>query len=295
VFFDAAATSQRFSTLQKAIAAGKHLYSEKPLAPTVAQGKALLREAQMRGLKHGVVEDKLGLPGLGRLAQVARSGELGRIAGFRLEFGWWIFDGTHRPSQRPSWNYKEGGGLLLDMYPHWRYVIEGLIGPVVRVASADWTATPERIDENGTHYHVPVEDSAATLVEIEGGVFGTILSSWATRVRRDDLFTLQIDGSRASALATLHRCYLQPAAQTPEIAHFNVAEDIGPDYRKQWTELPPVGPAMNPYRVGWEQFLRHAAAGAPLASDFSAGIRDVAFAEVCQRSMAERTWIEMPA
>jgi predicted dehydrogenase len=295
LFFDAAPTAQRFSTLQKAIAAGKHVYSEKPLAPTLAQAKALLREAQARALKHGVVEDKLGLPGLRRLAEVALSGELGRIAGFRLEFGWWIFDGTERATQRPSWNYKEGGGLLFDMYPHWRYVIEGLIGPVLRVASAHWIATPERIDEDGTRYRVPVEDSAATLVEIEGGVFGTILSSWATRVRRDDLFTLQIDGSRASALATLHRCYLQPAAQTPEIAHFNIAKDIGTDYRTHWTELPSLGAGKIPYRAGWESFLRHVAVDAPLASDFSAGIRDVAFAEVCQRSMAERSWIEMPA
>ncbi len=294
VFFDAAATAQRLSTLQKAIAAGKHVYSEKPLALTVAQGKALLREVQARALKHGVVEDKLGLPGLRRLAEVARSGELGRIVGFRLDFGWWIFDGIDRPAQRPSWNYKEGGGLLLDMYPHWRYVIEGIIGIVLRVASAHWTTTPERIDEDGKRYRVPVEDSATTLVEIEGGVFGTILSSWATRMRRDDLFTLQIDGSRASALATLHRCYLQRAAQTPAIAHFNIAKDSGADYRSDWTELPPLSPGMNPYRAGWESFLRHVAAGAPLASDFSAGIRDVAFAEACHRSMAQRSWIDMP-
>ena len=293
IFFDAAATAQRSPTLQKAIAAGKHVYSEKPLAPTVAQARALLEQAQARGLKHGVVEDKLGLPGLRQLAEFARSGELGRMVGFRLEFGWWIFDGTDRRVQRPSWNYKEGGGLVLDMYPHWRYVIEGVIGPILRVASAHWTATPERVDENGTPYRVPVEDSAATLVEIEGGVFGTIFSSWATRVRRDDLFTLQIDGSRASALATLHRCYVQRTAQTPATAHFNVAKDIGADYRSDWTELPPPGPGMNPYRIGWEQFLRHVAADAPLASDFSAGIRDVAFAEACHRSMAERTWIAM--
>ena len=294
IFFDAAATAQRISTLEKALAAGKHVYSEKPLAPTVAQGKALLREAQARGLKHGVVEDKLGLPGLRQLGSFLRAGELGRVAGFRLEFGWWIFDGSERASQRPSWNYKKGGGLILDMYPHWRYVIEGLIGPILRVASAHWTTTPERVDENGERYRVPVEDSAATLVEIEGGVFGTILSSWATRVRRDDLFTLQIDGSNASAIATLHRCYVQRAAQTPAIAHFNIAKDLGVDYRNDWTELPPLGAGINPYRAGWEEFLRHVSGNAPLHSDFAAGIRDVAFAETCERGMAERTWIAMP-
>jgi predicted dehydrogenase len=294
IFFDAAATAQRLSTLEKTIAAGKHVYSEKPLAPTVAQGRALLEQAKARGLKHGVVEDKLGLPGLRRLAELVRAGELGRLVGFRLEFGWWIFDGSDRPCQRSSWNYKQGGGLILDMYPHWRYVIEGIVGRILRVASTHWTATPERIDENGERYRVPVEDSAATLVEIEGGVFGMIFSSWATRVRRDDLFTLQIDGNRASALATLHRCYVQRAGETPTIAHFNIAKDQGIDYRNDWTELPALGPGVNPYRSGWEQFLRHVAADAPLTSDFAAGIRDVAFAESCQRSMAERTWIAMP-
>jgi predicted dehydrogenase len=293
VFFDAAATAQRLSTLEKAIAAGKHVYSEKPLAPTVAQGRALLAQAQARGLKHGAVEDKLGLPGLRRLAELVHTGELGRIVGFRLEFGWWIFDGFDRPSQRRSWNYKQGGGLVLDMYPHWRYVIEGIVGRILRVASTHWTAMLERIDEDGARYRVPVEDSAATLIELEGDVFGTIFSSWATRVRRDDLFTLQMDGSQASALATLHRCHVQRARETPTIAHFNIAKDLGIDYRNDWTELPPPGPSINPYRAGWEQFLRHVATDAPLASDFAAGIRDVAFAEACQRSMAERAWIEM--
>jgi predicted dehydrogenase len=230
IFFDAAATQQRVAVLEKAIAAGKHVYSEKPVAPTAAQGRALLQQAQRRGLKHGAVEDKVHLPGLQKLAALARSGELGRIVGFRLEFGWWVFDGSDRPCQRPSWNYRAGGGgLILDMYPHWRYVIETIVGRIVRLASSAWVATPERVDEGGSRYPVAVEDSAATLVELEGGAFGTILSSWATRVRRDDLLTLQVDGTRASAVAGLHRCRVQPAAQTPTIAHFSVMKDIDAD------------------------------------------------------------------
>jgi len=178
IFFDAAATGQRVGTLEKAIAAGKHVYCEKPLAPTLAQASALLQNARAQGRKHGVVEDKIHLPGLAKLAALTRAGALGRIVGFRLEFGWWVFDGTDRPCQRPSWNYRaDGGGLVLDMYPHWRYVIETIIGRMLRVASAEWTAVPERVDENGDRYDVAVEDSAATLVEIEGGAFGSIMSS----------------------------------------------------------------------------------------------------------------------
>jgi predicted dehydrogenase len=294
VLFDAAATQQRAAILERAIAADKHVYAEKPVAPTAAAGAVLLQAARARARKHGAVEDKVHLPGMQKLAALTRSGQLGCVVGFRLEFGWWVFDGSERPCQRPSWNYRAGGGLILDMYPHWRYVIENIVGRITRVASAEWTATPQRIDERGESYAVAVEDSAATLVEIEGGIFGTILSSWATRVHRDDLFTLQVDGTRGSAIAGLHRCHLQPMAATPSIAHFSVAKDLGTDYRSGWTETPPLASYINPYRVGWEDFLRHVAADAPLASDFAAGIRDVAFAEACRRSMAGRRWVEFP-
>jgi predicted dehydrogenase len=295
IFFDAAATQQRVAVLERAITAGKHVYSEKPVAPTAAQGLALLDAARARGLKHGAVEDKVHLPGLAKLAALTGSGALGRIVGFRLEFGWWVFDGSDRPCQRPSWNYRAGGGgLILDMYPHWRYVIESIVGRIARVASSEWIATPERIDEQGVRYDVAVEDSAATLVELENGAFGTILSSWATRVRRDDLLTLQVDGTKGSALAGLHQCHVQSGQETPAIAHFSVMKDIAADYREGWRQAPPLAHYRNPYRVGWEAFLRHVATGAPLACDFAAGIRDVAFAEACHRSMRERRWVEFP-
>ncbi|HET9815883.1 MAG TPA: Gfo/Idh/MocA family oxidoreductase [Xanthobacteraceae bacterium] len=295
IFFDAAATQQRVAVVEKAIAAGKHVYCEKPVAPTTALALTLLRQARSRGLKHGVVEDKVHLPGFRKLAALVARGELGRIVGFRLDFGWWVFDGSERPCQRPSWNYRSGGGgIILDMYPHWRYVIENIVGRIVAVASSAWIATPERIDEQGERYRVAVEDSAATLLEIEGGIFGTIASSWATRVRRDDLLTLQIDGTRGSAVAGLHRCRVQSNAQTPTIAHFSVMQDIGADYHSGWADVPPLPCYRNPYRVGWEAFLRHVATGAPLACDFTAGIRDVAFAEACHRSMEERRWVTFP-
>lgn len=298
IFFDAAATQQRVDVLHKAVAAGKHIYSEKPVAPTVSQAHELLQAMRARGLRHGAVEDKIYLPGLQKLARLMRDGDLGRVTGFRLEFGWWVFDGTDRPGQRPSWNYRRaggGGGLILDMYPHWRYVIETILGRIAVVSSASWTAVPERVDEKGDRYAVDVEDAAATLVELENGAFGTILSSWAARVRRDDLFTLQIDGTKASALAGLHRCHVQSLQHTPAVAHFSVMKDLGADYREGWTEAPPLIAYKNPYREGWEAFLRHIATGSPMPANFAAGIRDVQFAETCHRSMAERRWISFPA
>ncbi len=295
VFFDAAATHQREAMLERAIAAGKHIYSEKPVALSIERGQALLHAAQARGVKHGAVEDKLGLPGLQKLMHVVKSGALGRIVGFRVEFGWWVFDGTEVPCQRPSWNYQRnsGGGLILDMYPHWRYVIEGLLGPMRRVVTALSTATPERIDEQGARYTVDVEDTASTIVELESGAIGTILSSWATRVRRDDLLTFQIDGTKGSAIAGLHRCWTQSNAETPKTAHFSIANDLNIDYRAHWTEVTEGVSTTNPYRVGWENFLRHVATGAPMQADLAAGIRDVQFAQACYQSMREAKWIDL--
>ena len=209
VFFDAAATSQRQGVLEKAIAAGKNIYSEKPVAlsvekglgiaardecarPQARRGRGQARPARACGSCRGLRGEKF----------------FGRVTGFRIDFGWWVFDGTEVTCQRPSWNYqqKTGGGLILDMYPHWRYVIENTLGPIRRVITAMATATPQRIDERGARYEVDVEDNASTLIELESGAIGTIISSWATRVRRDDLLTFQIDGTNGSAIAGLHRC-----------------------------------------------------------------------------------------
>jgi predicted dehydrogenase len=295
VFFDAAATSQRQSVLEKAIAAGKNIYSEKPVALTVDKGLELLRAIKARGLKHGAVEDKLGLPGLQKLSRLAAINFFGRVTGFKIDFGWWVFDGTEVPCQRPSWNYRKngGGGLILDMYPHWRYVIENTLGPMRRVITSMSTATPARVDEQGARYDVDVEDQAATLIELENGATGTILSSWATRVRRDDLLTFQVDGTKASAVAGLHRCWTVTNAQTPRTAHFSIATDLNIDYRANWQEVDEPGPFKNPYRIGWENFLRHIVAGAPMQADFAAGIRDVQFAEACYRSVKDGTWVKL--
>jgi predicted dehydrogenase len=295
VFFDAAATHTRLGLLHRAVAAGKHIYTEKPVAPSVADGLALVRAAEARGLKHGAVEDKLSLSGLRKLAHLVEAGFFGRIVGFKLDFGWWVFDGTDTPAQRPSWNYKQsgGGGLTFDMYPHWRYVLEGLLGPISSIVSAAWTAQPVRVDENGARYQVDVDDSVATLVRLENGAVGTVTSSWATRVRRDDLITLQVDGAGGSAVAGLHRCHIQPAAETPKVASFSIMNDLNIDYRAQWGAAPEAGPPRNGYRDGWEGFLRHVVAGAPFGSSLRAGVRDVQLAEACRRSAAERTWVAM--
>lgn len=295
VFLDAAATRQRVGTLHKAIAAGKHIYSEKPVAPTVAEGLKLLAAAEAKGLKHGAVEDKIYLPGFQKLLGLMHDGFFGRVTGFRLDFGWWVFDGLERPSQRPSWNYRSsgGGGMTSDMYPHWRYVIEDILGPIRRVVTAATTAVPERADENGNRFAVDVDDHAMTLVELESGAAGTIVSSWATRVRGDDVLTLQVDGTGGSAVASVHRCWMQRAADTPVVQHINPDVDSGAEFRSAWQDVAGAASYSNPYRRGWEAFLRHLVAGTPLRADLRAGIRDVQLVEACYRSVTERKWIDI--
>jgi predicted dehydrogenase len=179
------------------------------------------------------------------------------------------------------------------MYPHWRYVIEGILGPISRVTTAVKTAIPGRVDEAGKTYHVDVDDTSITLAELTNGAVGTITCSWATRVRRDDLLTFQVDGTDGSAIAGLHRCWAQSATETPTIRHFNPATDIGYDYCGEWKEVDGAKSYANPYRIGWERFLRHVAIGEPLTSDFSAGVRDIRLAEACYRSAAEQKWMAL--
>ena len=295
VFFDAAVTVQRVPTLTKAIAAGKYIYSEKPVALSVSEGMSLLTAARARNLKHGAVEDKIFLPGLQKLAHLAGQKFFGRVTGFRLDFGWWVFDGFERKGQRPSWNYQRSGagGLIMDMYPHWRYVVESILGPIRRIVAATATAIPQRADESGTRYDVDVDDTSVTLVELDNGAIGTIVCSWATRVRRDDVLTFQIDGTGGSAIAGVHRCWTQSATDTPEVRHINPMVDIGFDYHRDWKEVSESVDPTNPYRIGWERFLRHIVASEPLASDLSAGIRDLRLVQACYRSAAEGRWITL--
>jgi len=294
VFFDAGHTGGRAARLRAALAAGKHIYTEKPFVTEISDGLEIGRLAVERGVKLGVVEDKLFMPGPTKLRLVCQSGQLGRIVNFRLDFGYWIFSHPDGGLQRPSWNYRksDGGSMILDMYPHWRYLVEGIVGPIRRVVTAAWTAIPERLDEDGAPYGVDTDDSTATLVELENGAFGTITSTWATRVKRDDLVVFQVDGTDGSATAGIHRCYVQSLAATPR-ALFDPNRDHDRDYHADWLTAPYAPPFTNGYRMGWEAFIRHVVADAPLVANATAGLRDVALAKACQASVEEERWIPL--
>jgi predicted dehydrogenase len=296
VFMDCAATGGRAALVRKAIAAGKHIHVEKPTAGTVEEALELGRLAKRAGLKHGVIQDKLFLPGFAQLLALKQAGFFGRIIAVRIEQGSWIFDGIERECQRPSWNYRraDGGGLALDMMAHWRYMLDRLAAPVVRVTSQLGTAMPERIDERGQRYSVDVEDTVHALLRLEGGAMATITNSWATRVRRDDTMCVQIDGTGGSAVAWRHRCLTQSAADTPE-GFLAAARPGGIDFTAHWTQVPDAGPHKNPYRQCWELFLRHLGEDAPYLPTLLEGAKAVQLAELVYRSHAEGKWLDVPA
>ena len=294
IYFDATATGGRPERLSAAIAAGKHVYTEKPLAGDVEQALALARQAKQAGIKHGIVQDKLFLPGLKKLRKLYDSGFFGRVLSVRLDFGWWVFDGEFQTAQRPSWNYRRatGGGLILDMFAHWRYIFDRLLGPIEAVSCREMTAQPRRIDESGQPYDVDVEDHAFAIFELEGGAIAQVSSSWASRVKRDDLLQIQIDGTEGSAVCGLHRCFVQPLVATPRPL-FDAERPQMVVFDDEWQEMPTLDPFKNSYREGWELFLRHVVEDGPFPSPLIEGAKGVQLAEACHQSHRERRWITL--
>jgi predicted dehydrogenase len=294
IYFDANATGGRPERAHSALVAGKHVYLEKPVANRLDDALALARAAARSGLKHGVVQDKLFLPGLTKLRKLYETGFFGRVLSVRLDFGWWVFDGEITPAQRPSWNYRSatGGGLVFDMFAHWRYIFDRLLGEIKSVSCHRTAAIPHRRDEAGAWYDVDVEDHAFAIFELAGGVPALVSSSWASRVKRDDLLQIQIDGTQGSAVCGLHRCFIQPLAATPR-PFFDPERPQPMVFDAQWQEMPDIEPVRNGYRCGWELFLRHVAEDGPFAATLLDGARMVQLAEACHQSHAERRWVDL--
>jgi predicted dehydrogenase len=295
VYFDAQATSAREASLARAIAAGKHVYTEKPLADTAEGALRLARQARQAGVVNGVVQDKLFLPGMIKLRRLVREGFFGQILSARLEFGYWVFEGDSVPAQRPSWNYRgeDGGGIVLDMFPHWQYLLEDLLGPVTALYTRQVTHIPRRWDEAGRPYEVTAGDAAYALLEFENGAVASVNSSWAVRVNRRELVELQVDGTQGSAVAGLRHCTVQPRACTPmPVWNPDLPDPL--DYPAQWAEVPDHQVFDNGFKVQWELFLRHAAAGTPFPWDLAEGAKGVQLARLALQSSAEGRRLDVP-
>lgn len=295
VYFDAQVTQQRYSGVKAAIAAGKHIYCEKPSGETTAQALELYALAEAAGIKHGVVQDKLWLPGFLKLKHLIDTGFFGRILSVRGEFGYWVFTGEDQPAQRPSWNYRkeDGGGIISDMLCHWRYLIDNLFGNVTSVSCLGATHIPTRVDEQGKPYDCTADDAAYATFVTDQNIICHFNSSWCVRVRRDDLVTLQVDGTHGSAVAGLRECVTQHAANTPKpVWNPDIASPI--DYNAGWTNVPTNQVFTNAFKVQWELFLRHLVLDEPFPWKLKEGAKGVQLAELGIQSWQERKWLDVP-
>jgi len=296
IFFDAASTRLRAGLIERAIAAGKHVYCEKPAAETLEDALRIWRAARAAGIRHGVVQDKLWLPGLRKLKMLIDAGYFGRILAVKGDFGYWVFEGHWQEAQRPSWNYRkdQGGGIILDMLCHWRYVLDNLFGEVRAVSCLGANHVPERFDEQGRRYDADADDAAYAIFQLEGGIVAQFNSSWCTRVRRDDLLTIQVDGTHGSAVAGLTRCLVQGAVTTPRPV-WNPDAGITPDFRADWQEMPDNQAYDNAFKAEWELFLRHVRGDHEnFPWDLHAAAKGVQLAELGYRSWQERRWLDVP-
>ncbi|WP_046112058.1 Gfo/Idh/MocA family protein [Aquincola tertiaricarbonis] len=300
VFFDAGTTQMRPQLLAQALRAGKHVYCEKPIATTLAEALEIAQVAQASGLKHGAVQDKLFLPGLRKLDMLRRAGFFGRMLSVRLEFGYWVFEGDLQPIQRPSWNYRkeDGGGMILDMMCHWRYVLDNLFGQVKSISCIGATHIPTRWDEAGQPYKATADDAAYATAELVGHngepVIAQLNMSWATRVRRDDLVTFHVDGTDGSAVAGLSDCRAQSRVTTPRPVWNPDVKQTMPFF-DQWQEVPDTQAYDNGFKIQWEHFIRHVVEDAPYQWTLPEGAKGVQLVEAATRSWKERRWIDVPA
>ena len=296
VFFDAATTEMRPKLLAKAIEAGKHVYCEKPIATNLAEALGIARKAKAAGIKHGVVQDKLFLPGLRKLKMLIDAGFFGRMLSVRGEFGYWVFEGDLQPIQRPSWNYRaeDGGGIILDMMCHWRYVLDNVFGNVRSISCLGATHIPERWDEAGKKYKATADDAAYATLELEGGVVAQMNSSWTTRVRRDDLVTFHVDGTHGSAVAGLTDVVTQSRVNTPKpVWNPDVKQPI--DFFAGWQSVPDYTTFDNGFKLQWEAFIRHIVDDVPFRWDLVEGAKGVQLVECALSSWKERRWVDVPA
>jgi predicted dehydrogenase len=295
IYFDAQVTSARTAGVLAAVDAGKHIYCEKPTAESLDDALDLARQAAAAGVKTGVVQDKLFLPGLRKLKRLVDGGFFGRVLSVRGEFGYWVFEGDWQPAQRPSWNYRaeQGGGIVLDMFCHWQYVLRDIFGPVRSVQALTATHIPERVDERGTPYAATADDAAYGIFELDNGIVAQINSSWATRVNRDELVEFHVDGTEGSAVAGLRHCRVQHRSITPK-AVWNPDLPSPVDFRAQWQEVPDNREFDNGFKEQWELFLRHVVLDEPWSWDLLAGARGVQLAELGLKSAAEGRRIAVP-
>jgi len=296
VFFDASGTLQRAGFVERAVKAKKAIYCEKPTAVTTSEAVRLAKLCEDAGLKNGVVQDKLWLPGMRKIKMLRQQGFFGDLLSVRGEFGYWVFSGQidDQPAQRPSWNYRaeDGGGIIIDMFCHWQYVISNLFGPIKSVVAHGNIDIPQRVGEDGKAYKATADDSAYAIFLLESGLPVQFNSSWCTRVRRDDLLTIQVDGTKGTCVAGLREAWVQSITETPKpVWNPDIPQPI--NFFAGWQQVPEATHYDNAFKIQWELFLRHVALDEPFRWTLREGARGVQLAEAGIKSWKERKWVDV--
>ena len=296
VFFDAGSTQMRADLLSKAIDAGKDVYCEKPIADTLADAIKVAKLARSRGIKNGVVQDKLFLPGLRKMKLLKDAGFFGRMLSVRGEFGYWVFEGDLQPIQRPSWNYRkaDGGGIILDMLCHWRYVLDNLFGEVKAVSCLGVTHIPRAHRRSGQALHGRCRRCRLCDVRARG-----------RRDRADQLVLVRarearrsrhLPGRRHARLggrrphALLHPASREHAAsglESGRAADDELQRAVGGSAGHQAYD--------NGFKLQWEDFIRHVVRGSALdVRSARKASRACSSPSSGCKSWAERRWLDVP-
>jgi len=180
-----------------AIAAGKHVWNEKPLAPDVAAGRALLDQAEKAGVRVGCAPDTVLGAGVQSARRLIASGSIGTpISALTLLQG----PGPESWHPDPEFLFAKGAGPLFDLGPYYLSVLATLFGPTTRVAAISRRARDTRVigsgPRAGTEFRVEVPTFISAVAEYAGGQAGSLLFSWDSPLHRSGF--LEVTGTEAT-------------------------------------------------------------------------------------------------
>lgn len=278
-----------------AIAAGKHVYCEKPLAPLAADAAEMADAAEAAGIKTQVGFNYLCNPVFALARDMIAAGELGDIRGYRGLHAEDYMADKHAPFTFR--HDPEGGGAMADLGSHTLATAEFLLGPITKVMGDCVTVISERDDGKGGRRAVEVDDVGRAFLRFANGASGSIEGNWIATGRKMQ-HDFEVYGSKGSLFFTGERLN--------ELHHFTVADATG----RQGFRKIEAGPDHPPYgefvvapghQIGFNDlktievagYLSAIAGEAAEPFNFRAGLRIQTLVEEIQKSAREGRWVSV--
>jgi len=291
-----------FDALRRAIAAGKHIYCDKPVTATLEEADALARLLPAYRQKGQVALQYRFFPATLKAKQLVQSGFLGPVTHFR---GLYLHSGSADPARAVNWKSTAaaGGGVIRDLGAHIVDLLWWLVGPFQAVTCVDriWSAQRPDADHPGQMLTVDAEEGAAALARCADGAFGVIEVSKIATGAEDEL-RFEIHGERGAVRFNL---------MDPNFLEVYDARrpdgDLGGD--RGWQRIACVQkyprPAAFPgpkFTLGWIRghvhslyaFLRAIADDAEPSPSLTEGLHLQRVLEAIRESAASRTWVHLP-